>query len=62
MDKGIARATLAIYRPAVPTTAEGLVYAGLGLVIALGLYHLLIRGPIARRVRRRQAARALAAS
>jgi hypothetical protein len=60
MDRGIARATLAIYRPAVPTTAEGIVYAGLGLIVILGIYHLLIRAPIARRMRRRAAARALA--
>jgi hypothetical protein len=62
MDRGIARATLAIYKPAVPTTAEGLVYAALGTVIALALYHLLVRGPIARRMRRRAAARAWPAS
>jgi hypothetical protein len=52
-DWGIARATLSIYRPAVPTTAEGLVYAAAGMVAALGAYHLLVRGPIARALRRR---------
>ncbi len=52
-DWGIARATLAIYRPAVPTTAEGLVYAGVGIVVVLAVYHLAIRGPIVRVLRRR---------
>jgi hypothetical protein len=55
MDGGIARATLSIYRPAVPTTAEGLTYAGFGVVCALALYHLAVRGPIARHLRRRAA-------
>jgi hypothetical protein len=58
LDAGIARATLAIYRPAVPTTAEGLLYAGLGMVLVLALYHLAVRGPIARRLGKRTAARA----
>jgi hypothetical protein len=60
MDRGIARATLAIYKPAVPTTAEGLVYAGFGIVFILSLYHLAVRGPIARRLRMRAAGRAAA--
>jgi hypothetical protein len=62
MDRGIARATLAIYKPAVPTTAEGLIYAGLGIILILAIYHLTIRGPIARHMSRRAAARALATS
>jgi Protein of unknown function (DUF2937) len=53
MDGGIARATLSIYRPAVPTTAEGIAYACIGIVAMLALYHLAIRGPIARNLRRR---------
>jgi hypothetical protein len=61
MDRGIARATLAIYKPAVPTTVEGLAYAGLGIVLVLAIYHLAVRGPIARHLGRRAAARALAA-
>jgi len=55
MDGGIAKATLSIYRLAVPTTAEGLAYAGFGIVFALALYHLAIRGPIARHLRNRAA-------
>jgi hypothetical protein len=58
VDRGIARATLAIYKPAVPTTIEGLVYAGLGIVFVLALYHLAIRGPITRRLRARAARQA----
>jgi len=61
LDAGIARATLAIYRPAVPTTAEGLLYAGLGMAVVLALYHLALRGPIARSLRRRAATRAAGA-
>jgi hypothetical protein len=60
LDRGIARATLSIYRPAVPTTAEGFLYAGVGIVAMLALYHLAIRGPIARHLRKRAAARATA--
>ena len=56
-DWRIARATLSIYRPAVPTTGEGLLYAGAGMVVALVLYHVLVRGPIARALARRAAAR-----
>ncbi len=52
-DWGIARATWAIYRPAVPTTAEGAAYALAGMAAALGLYHLAVRGPVARRLARR---------
>lgn len=48
MDRGVARATLAIYKPAVPTTLEGFVYAGLGIILVLSIYHLAIRGPISR--------------
>jgi hypothetical protein len=55
MDGSIARATLSIYRPAVPTTAEGLAYAGFGIVFVLALYHLAIRGPIARHLGKRAA-------
>jgi hypothetical protein len=57
-DAAIAGATLTAYKPAVPTTAEGLLYAGFGIIAVLAAYHLAIRGPIARRMRRRAAARA----
>jgi len=61
-DWGIARATLSIYRPAVPTTAEGLLYAALGMILVLASYHLCVRAPIARHFRRREMARAGAAA
>ena len=51
-DWGIARATLSIYRPAVPTTGEGLLYAGAGMVVVLVAYHVFVRGPIARALAR----------
>jgi hypothetical protein len=57
LDVGIARATLAIYRPAVPTTLEGFAYAGFGIILIMALYHLAVRGPIARHLRKRAALR-----
>ena len=60
-DWGIARATWSIYRPAVPTTVEGLLYAGVGMVLVLASYHLCVRAPIARHLRKRELARAAAA-
>jgi Protein of unknown function (DUF2937) len=48
LDPGIARATWALFRPAVPTTAEGLVYAVLGMAAALAVYHLALRSLAAR--------------
>jgi len=58
IDLGIARATWAIFKPAVPTTAEGLMYAGAGTVLVLAAYHLGVRGPLARRFRKRAERRA----
>jgi hypothetical protein len=55
LDPAIARATWAVFRPAVPTTLEGLAYAGLGLVVMLALYHGLVRGPAQRAWRARAA-------
>ena len=46
LDPSIARGTLSIYKPAVPTTVEGLIYAVLGMLVILGLYHGLVRHPI----------------
>jgi len=56
-DWGIARATLTIYRPAVPTTLEGLLYAAVGIIVVLSAYYLLVRGPVVRALRRRSAAK-----
>jgi DUF2937 family protein len=53
MDASIARATWAIFKPAVPTTMEGLVYALCGMLIFLAIYHLGIKFPI-NRIRERK--------
>lgn len=58
LDPGIARATWGIFRPAVPTTAEGLAYAVAGMVAALAVYHLGIKAPIVRRLELRKIRRA----
>lgn len=39
LDLGIGRATWAVYRPAVPTTIEGFIYALTGMLVFLALYH-----------------------
>jgi len=57
-DPEIVRATWSIFRPAVPTTAEGLVYALVGMVIFLAFYHGAVRYPVNRAWRRRQSVRA----
>ena len=56
-DLAIVRATWAIFRPAVPTTAEGLAYALFGMLILLAIYHLGIKYPITRARARRGADR-----
>jgi Protein of unknown function (DUF2937) len=43
IDVSIARATGAVYQPAVPTTAEGLIYALTGMLCLLALYHLGVK-------------------
>jgi hypothetical protein len=43
LDAGIARAAGTVYQPAVPTTAEGLVYALTGMLFILALYHLGVK-------------------
>lgn len=48
LEVGIAHDTAAVFKPAVPTTAEGVVYAAVGIAIAFGLWHLLIRLPLRR--------------
>ncbi|ACB74978.1 DUF2937 family protein [Opitutus terrae] len=56
VDTSIASATWEIYRPAVPTTVEGLVYAAIGMLVLLALYHGAVRYPAIRvaRARRRR--------
>ena len=39
IDGAIARATWAIFKPAVPTTVEGLVYALVGMLVLLAVFH-----------------------
>lgn len=57
VDAQIMQDTWTIFKPAVPTTMEGLMYAAAGLVILLGVYHGFVRYPIARAWQRRQAAK-----
>lgn len=54
VDTSIANATWEIYKPAVPTTVEGLVYALIGMFVLLGLYHAALRYPAIRLARARQ--------
>lgn len=43
LDFEIARATGAVFQPAVPTTVEGLAYALTGMLVVLALYHLALK-------------------
>jgi hypothetical protein len=52
LDLEIARATAAIYKPAVPTTLEGLVYSLAGMLVLLAIYHLIIKSGFAAIFRR----------
>jgi len=52
-DPAIARATWTIFKPAVPTTLEGLVYALCGMLVLLATYHVGIKYPINRSLARR---------
>jgi hypothetical protein len=61
LDLSIAQATWSIFKPAVPTTLEGLVYAALGVLLALVFYHGLVKTLVRRALRRRAERRALAA-
>ena len=48
LDVGIARGTAAMFKPAVPTTLEGAVYAAVGVALAFGIWHVCIRLPARR--------------
>jgi hypothetical protein len=61
LDFSIAQATWSIFKPAVPTTLEGLVYAAGGVLLALAFYHGGVKAPVRRALRRRAERRALAA-
>jgi hypothetical protein len=60
LDPAIAHSTWVIFRPAVPTTVEGLVYALAGLLVLLAAYHLGVKLTVGRiaRARARRAANA----
>jgi len=58
LEPEIARGTWAVFRPAVPTTLEGLGYAACGMLVALAVFHGGIRYPLRRAARRRAARRA----
>ncbi len=60
VDLAIARGTWSIFKPAVPTTLEGLLYAGLGVLVVLAIYHGAVRLPVRRAWRRRAERRAAA--
>jgi Protein of unknown function (DUF2937) len=60
VDLSIARATWSVFKPAVPTTVEGMLYAGLGMLLMLALYHGGVRYPV-RRAWRLRASRQAAA-
>lgn len=60
LDRSIASATWDVYRPAVPTTIEGVIYAAAGMIAVLCLYHGCIRYPITV-VLKKRAGRRLAA-
>ncbi len=60
-DFSIVRGTWSIFKPAVPTTLEGLLYAGLGVLVILAAYHGAVRYPVRRAWRRRAERRATAA-
>jgi hypothetical protein len=50
LDTGIAHGTWAAYQPAVPTTAEGAIYALAGMLALLALYHFGLKLPLTRRL------------
>lgn len=54
VDTDIASATWSIFRPAIPTTIEGLIYAAIGMAVLLTIYHVGIKYPIAQARRLRQ--------
>jgi hypothetical protein len=61
LDFSIVHATWTIFKPAVPTTVEGLFYAACGVLLALAFYHGGVKLPIRRALRRRAERRAGAA-
>lgn len=65
MDTEIARSTWSVFKPALPTTMEGLLYALVGMGLLLCLYHGFVRYPVSRGYRvwkRRRVERTIAAT
>jgi hypothetical protein len=60
VDFSIAQATWGVFRPAVPTTIEGMVYAAGGMLLFMALYHGAVRYPLRCAWRRRMGRRAAA--
>lgn len=54
LDTDIASGTWSVFKPAVPVTLEGLVYAGAGMVIALVIYQGAVVAPCRAWMRRRR--------
>jgi len=61
LDFSIVHATWTIFKPAVPTTVEGLFYSACGVLLALAFYHGGVKLPIRRALCRRAERRAGAA-
>lgn len=53
LDTGIAHATAAAFKPAVPTTLDGAIYAGIGVAVAFGIWQVAVRLPLNRWLRPR---------
>jgi len=53
LDGAILNKTWSLYKPAVPTTLEGALYAAFGMVVLLVLYHGLVRQPCVHAYERR---------
>ena len=58
LDTEIAARTWGMFRPAVPTTLEGALYAAVGMILFLALYQGAVRVPVTACVRRYRARRA----
>lgn len=61
LDLSIVHATWTIFKPAVPTTVEGLFYSACGVLLALAFYHGGVKLPVRCALRRRAERRAGAA-
>jgi hypothetical protein len=57
VDFSIVQGTWSVFRPAVPTTVEGMVYAVGGMLSIMALYHGAVRYPLRCAWRRRTARR-----